>query len=69
MNRANMTDSERTKAAQIDPLATGENVRGVVPLIAESWARCRALGFDPKLAPDIAVVDPGDSGTALGAKP
>jgi PAS domain S-box-containing protein len=60
MNHANMMDSANTKDAQNESLATGENVRGVTPLIAESWARCRALGYDPKLAPAIALVEPED---------
>ena len=60
MNRAIPLDSAPTKDALNKTVSAAENVRARAPLIDESWARCRALGFDPKLAPVIAVVEPED---------
>ena len=60
MSGAIMLDRAHTKHALNKSVAAGENIRPVAPQIAESWARCRALGYDPELAPAIAVIDPED---------
>ena len=57
MSSAGTIDSIHGKEAWNKFVTTGECVPDVAPLIAQSWARCRALGHDPKRGPAVVVVE------------
>ena len=57
MSSAGTIDSMHGKEAWNKFVTTGECVPAVAPLIAQSWARCRALGHDPKRGPAVVVVE------------
>src|SRR5208337_2733742 len=60
MISAGRIDSMHGKEAWNKFVTTGECVPAVAPLIAQSWARCRALGHDPKRGPAVVVVERED---------
>ncbi len=57
MSSAGTIDSRHGKEAWNKFVTTGECIPAVAPLIAQSWARCRALGHDPKRGPAAVVVE------------